>query len=463
MGRSAGPLERGGVRLRASLAATLLVALVLAAASVAFIILQRHELLASLTDVARQQASDAAGQASREGTAIDFASGGGDQSLIQVVAGDGSVVAASPSVDGEAPVVDVAPPPGEVEVVTTSRLPIGEGESFVVVAQGTQSPDGPLVVLAAQSLETVEESTVVVRDLLLLGCPVVLLLVGLTSYWLTGRALVPVEAMRRRVASIDGTSALSARVPVPVGNDEIARLAQTMNSMLGRLEASANAQRQFVGDASHELRSPLAAIRAAHEIYALHPETTSWPDLSAEVLSELDRVDRLVADLLLLARSDERGLTLRMREVDLDDLVRAEATRLRRIGGLGVVVAAPPVRAMGDPDHLARALRNLADNAARHARGDVELHLSATNGAATIDVIDDGDGVPSDDQDFIFERFARLDGSRARDSGGSGLGLPIARQIALAHGGDVTVGRTGAQTIFSLTIPLDAVQTRQRP
>jgi signal transduction histidine kinase len=462
VGRFADPLRRGGVRLRASLAATLLVALVLGAASGAFIVLQRHELVASLTDVARQQASDAADQAMREGAAVDLAAGGGDQSLIQVVAGDRSVVAASPSVDGEAPVVGLAPPPGEVEVAT-SRLPIGEGEYFVVVARGIESPDGPLVVLAAQSLETVQESTVVVRDLLLIGYPLVLILVGLTSYWLTGRALAPVEAMRRRVASIDGTSALSARVPVPVGGDEIARLAQTMNSMLGRLEASADAQRQFVGDASHELRSPLAAIRAAHEIHALHPDTTSWPDLSAEVLSELDRVDRLVADLLLLARSDERGLTLRMRDVDLDDLVRAEATRLRRIGGLDVVVAAPPVRALGDPDHLARALRNLTDNAARHAQGSVEVHLAAPGGVATIDVIDDGDGIASADQDVIFERFARLDGSRARDSGGSGLGLPIARQIALAHGGDVTVARRGARTVFSLTIPLDARQTKQRP
>uniref|UniRef100_UPI00286E6301 sensor histidine kinase n=1 Tax=Nocardioides sp. TaxID=35761 RepID=UPI00286E6301 len=310
-----------------------------------------------------------------------------------------------------------------------------------------------LVVLAAQSLETVEESTAVVRELLLFGYPLVLVVVGLTSYWLTGRALAPVEAIRRRVASIDAT-ALSARVPVPAGRDEIARLAQTMNSMLGRLQTSAEAQRQFVGDASHELRSPLAAVRAAHEIHALHPETTSWPDLSAEVLSELDRVDRLVADLLLLARSDEHGLTLRRREVDLDDLVRAEAIRLRRSGVLDIIVTAPPVRAIGDPDHLARALRNLADNATRHTHGTVELHLSATAGVATIDVIDDGEGVANDDRERIFERFARLDGSRARDSGGSGLGLPIARQIARAHGGDITVGAHGLRTVFTLTIPL---------
>ncbi|WP_310529418.1 hypothetical protein, partial [Nocardioides sp.] len=139
-------MGHGGVRLRASLAATLVVALALAAASIAFILLQRHQLQASLTDVARQQASDAAGQASRQGTAIDLSAGGGDQSLIQVVDGARSVVAASPSVEGEPPVVDVAPAPGKVAVVTSSRLPIGEGESFVVVAQGTESPDGPLVV-----------------------------------------------------------------------------------------------------------------------------------------------------------------------------------------------------------------------------------------------------------------------------------------------------------------------------
>jgi signal transduction histidine kinase len=451
----------GDVRLRTSAAATLVVALVLAAASIAFVVLQRHQLESSLTDVARQQASDVSGQVSQEGSAVDLIAGGGDQSLIQVVDGRGSVVAASPTVEGERPVLDLSPAPGEVIVRTSDQLPLGEGESFAVVARGATSPDGPMVVLAAQSLETVQESTSVIGELLVIGLPLVLLAVALTSYWLTGRALAPVEAIRRRVATIDGTSALSARVPVPAGGDEIARLAQTMNSMLTRVQAGAEAQRRFVGDASHELRSPLATIRAAHEIQALHPEVTDWPSVSTEVLSELDRVDRLVADMLLLARSDEHGPNLQLRELDLDDLVRSEAARLQRAGIPEVVISAPPVRVLGDHHHLARALRNLTDNAARHAHQRVELRLGADAASAWIDVIDDGNGVPVPDRGRIFERFVRLDQSRARDSGGTGLGLPIARQIARAHGGDLVVGDHEGGAMFTLSIP--RVRADSRP
>ena len=450
-------LARGiGVRIRTSLAATVVVALVLAAASIAFVLLQRHQLEASLTDVARQQAADVAAQVARDGTRADLLSGGGDQSLIQVIDQGGAVVAASASIEGEPPVLDVRPAAGDVAVSTSGALPIGEGERFVVVARGTDSPDGPLVVLAAQSLETVQESTSVVGELLLFGYPLVLLAVALTSYWLTGRALAPVEAMRQRVAAIGGTHELSARVPVPPGRDVIALLAETMNAMLARLEAGAEAQRRFVGDASHELRSPLATIRAAHEIQTLHPHTSDWSVVSTAVLAELDRVDRLVADLLLLARADEHGLTLQAREVDLDDLIRAEAHRLRRAGA-AISVVAPPVRVLGDPHHLARLLRNLGDNALRQADQRIRFTLGTQGALAQVDVIDDGPGIAVSDRARVFERFVRLDDSRARDSGGTGLGLPIARQIARAHGGDLTLVPEGDVTCFRLLLPLSTL------
>lgn len=453
----------GGLRLRTAASATLVVALVLAAASLAFLLLLRHQLEVSLSDVARQQAADVAAQVAREGVSVDLISGGGDQSLIQVIDAHGLVVAASPSVEGEPSVLDLNPAAGEVVTVTSDRLPIGEGHSFVVVAHGTTSPDGPMVVLAAQSLETVQQSTSVVGGLLGIGYPLVLFAVALTSYWLTGRALAPVEAIRRRVATIESAAELSARVPVPGGSDEITRLAETMNSMLIRLQTGAEAQRRFVGDASHELRSPLATIRAAHEIATLHPETADWPAVTTEILSELDRVDRLVADLLLLARADEHGLALHVQDVDLDDLVGAEAERLRRAGVQDVVVSAPPVRVLGDRHHLARALRNLTDNAARHARHRVELRLHLNSTTAIVEVLDDGPGIPGADRDRIFERFVRLDQSRARDSGGTGLGLSIARQIARAHRGDLVLndGESGAH--FTMTIPLMPTPDRDLP
>lgn len=443
-----------GVRLRTSAAATVVVAVVLAGGSFAFVELQRHQLEASLTDVARQQAADIAGQVSRAGKAVDLAGGGGERSLIQVVDTNRSVVAASPSVNGEPPVVGLAPRVGESGVVKSDSLPIGEGESFVVVARGTDSPDGEMVVLAAQSLETVQESTSVVSELLLIGYPLVLLVVAMTSYWLAGRALAPVEAIRTRVATIDGADELSARVPVPGGNDEIARLATTMNSMLSRLQAGSNAQRRFVGDASHELRSPLAAIRAAHEIQSLHPHAADWPVVSAEVLHELDRVDRLVADMLLLALSDEHGLPLHVGDVDLDDLVHAEAARLRRTSSLTVTVSGPPLRVTGDEHHIARALRNLTENAAHHARSTIGLQLRELPHTAEIEVTDDGHGIAEDHQERVFERFVRLDESRAREHGGAGLGLPIARDIARAHGGDLRLADSATGSRFVLTLPL---------
>ena len=266
-----------GVRWRTTAAATLTVAVFLAVAALAFAFAQRQQLEHSITETARQQATDIATQVEREGAAADLATGAGDQSLVQIVDADGNVVAASPSVDGEPPVVDARPEPGSTVTLHSDRLPIGEGASFVVVARGVSGPEGPLVILVAESLELVAESTGVVVNLLLIGYPVVVLGVAIASYWLAGRALAPVEAIRAKVARVQGTSELDARVPVPEGNDEVAQLAVTMNAMLQRLEAASDRQHRFVGDASHELRSPLATIRAAHEIAALHPDSRDWP------------------------------------------------------------------------------------------------------------------------------------------------------------------------------------------
>lgn len=444
-----------GVRWRTTAAATLTVAVFLAIAALVFAFAQRQQLEQSITEAARQQAGDIAAQVEREGAAADLAAGAGDQSLVQIVDADGNVVAASPSVDGEPPVVDTRPEPGSTVTLRSSTLPIGEGEAFVVVARGVSGPDGPLVILVAQSLELVGESTGVVVNLLLIGYPVVVLGVALASYWLVGRALAPVEAIRARVARVEGTSELDVRVPVPEGNDEVALLAVTMNAMLQRLEAASDRQRRFVGDASHELRSPLATIRAAHEIAALHPDSRDWTETSRDVLAELDRVDHLVDDLLLLARADEDGLRVRSVDVDLEDLVNSEADRLRKSGKLTVTVEAPPVRMQGDPVQLARVLRNLADNAARHANSHIDLRLQAVGENVRVEVEDDGPGVPEADRERIFERFVRLDESRTRASGGAGLGLAIAREIGRAHGGSLHVESGHRGTRFVMLLPLD--------
>lgn len=448
-----------GVRARTAMSATLVVAVALAVAAVALVVLQRRQLVHGLASVAQQQGAEVAAQITEGGIgAVDItavSATAGERALVQVVNVDGTVAGASASVQGEGPVSSANPGAGEVVVQAVKSLPIGDGEPFVVVTTGVRTGGGVARVVTAQSLETVERSTSVVLTLLGVGYPLMLLVVGGTSYWLASRALAPVEAIRRRVGEVSAVD-LDARVPVPASGDEIARLAETMNTMLARLQKSASSQRRFVADASHELRSPLATIRAATEVANSHPEALDWPAAAATVLAETDRLERLVGDLLLLARADEHGLAMRMEEVDLDDIVTEEAARLRHGGLHHVVVDVRSVRVRGDAQHLIRAVRNLTDNASRHARTTIELHLHIKDGTAWVDVVDDGPGIPMAERDRVFERFVRLDASRERESGGTGLGLAIARQIARAHGGDLTVvyGNPGRGSRLRLTLPV---------
>jgi signal transduction histidine kinase len=426
------------VRVRAALAATAVVALILAVSAAVFVLLQRQQLESTLAGFADQEAAAVAAVVAQDGEDTDLASiARGEHTLVQVVSSTGRVFAASRALAGAPPVVAAHPAPGQVVRLRTDHFPIGEEEPFAVVARGVAGPDGDAVVISAESLVSAERATAVLVRLLAIGYPILLVLVAGILYWLTGLALAPVEAMRRRVAGISATD-LGARVPVPPSRDEVAQLAHTLNAMLDRLAAAAEGQRRFVADASHELRSPLTTIRAAHEVAAAHPDASDWRAVNADVLAELDRLERLVDDLLFLARSDEHGLRAGRDEVDLDDLVAAEAGRLRRTSpGLQVIVQQTPVRVIGDRHDLARALRNLADNAARHAAGRVELRVARQDGRAVVDVLDDGPGIAAEERERIFERFVRLDASRRRDAGGSGLGLPIAREILRAHGGEL--------------------------
>jgi signal transduction histidine kinase len=286
-----------------------------------------------------------------------------------------------------------------------------------------------------------------------------------------------VEAIRQRVAGISGRD-LHARVPVPVAADEVAALAETMNAMLDRLENAAANQRRFVADAGHELRSPLATIRAGLDILA---GNAAIPEGAARhvvrLQGETARIGRLVADLLLLARVDEHGLTLRHDDIDLDDLAYAERERLAlEHPGLRVTLSVRPVRVTGDPDQLGRALRNLVDNAARYARTTVAIRVSTDAlptaeaprsvvpvdpATAYIEVSDDGPGIPAADRARVFDRFARLDDSRSRTDGGTGLGLSIVSEIVTAHGGTVSIADTDAGTLLRVVLPIHPAQAVQ--
>jgi signal transduction histidine kinase len=290
--------------------------------------------------------------------------------------------------------------------------------------------------------------------LLLIGLPILLLLVGATTWVVVGRALRPVESIRAEVESI-GAQDLHRRVPESSTPDEIGRLARTMNAMLGRLEDATDRQRRFVADASHELRSPLTGIRAQLEVDLAHPAAADWQTTEQDVLVDAIRLQRLVEDLLTLATSDASALDASSRElVDLDEIVLSEARRLRsRTPHQIDTTHVSGAQLAGNRDQLARAVRNLLDNAARHANSTVTATLAESERAITLVVADDGPGIPVEHQQRIFERFTRLDDARTRDNGGTGLGLAITQEVVIAHGGTIRVDcAPGAR--FTVSFPL---------
>lgn len=256
-------------------------------------------------------------------------------------------------------------------------------------------------------------------------------------WFMVARALRPVEAIRTQVDRIRG-GALDTRVPESGSGDEIDRLAVTMNRMLDRLERATERQRQFVSDASHELRSPLASIRTQLEVATAHPDRADWREVAAGVLDEGTRMEALVADLLALARADEGAIAARREEVDLAELARSEAAERPAPPSFEVrVVGAATVR--GDSGALLRVLRNLLDNAARHAGSRVLVVVAGSSDGVVVAVDDDGSGIPPADRERVFERFTRLEEARTRDAGGTGLGLAVVREVVHAHGGTVGV------------------------
>ena len=281
----------------------------------------------------------------------------------------------------------------------------------------------------------------------------ILVVVSAVLVWiLAGRALRPVESIRRGSPDISASD-LHRRVPVPPVDDEIARLASTMNAMLSRLETATDRQRQFVSDASHELRSPLATVITVLEVARARPESADWPSVAATAEAEAGRLGQIVDNLLLLARSDEGQLVPGHEPVDLDELVLAEAERLRAQDRVAVDLRGVGAgRVLGDGEQLGRVLRNLADNAERHAASTVSFEVSSIGDSVEVVVADDGPGIPPKERERVFERFTRADQARDRPTGGAGLGLAIVGEVVAAHGGTVAVADSavGARVVVRL-------------
>ena len=409
---------------------------------------------------------DIAGQLRAGSLPATVATIGQDASLVQVVTPDGVVLASSSNITGDPPLSGPAPTGTTAAIRTSRNLNVGSsGEAFRVVALRVPTGARTYVVYVATSTRSVDQTIATTSALLLIGLPLLLLLVAASTWAVAGTALRPVEAIRARTASITSHD-LSARVPEPRTDDEIARLARTMNDMLTRLERAAEQQRRFSADAAHELRTPLTTLRTRAEVALAHPARTDWIATTRVVANQAEAMSLLVDDLLLLARADAHQLLPHRSDVDLDDLVFAEAARLREHHTTRAVTVAAlePVCVRAHAAQLARALRNLGDNASRHARSRIEFTLAHTAEHATITISDDGPGIPLDQAEAIFDRFTRLDDARDHDHGGTGLGLAIARELIRAHGGDlrVTAGRSLPGATFAIT-PAPDTACRQQP
>ncbi len=348
---------------------------------------------------------------------------------------------------------------GDGDVITYTFAPravddstaVDRGDDVVAIAQTFELPNGRRVrVGVSMPLLAVSDGLDAVRTVLWFAVPALTAAVAAITWVVAGRALRPVRAITARTQVISASN-LNDRVPVPRSHDEVHELATTMNDMLARLDDSHRQQRQFVADASHELRSPVAASRVQLEVGLANPEATDWTQTATAVLTEQRHLGRLVDDLLALGRLDEGGVGCTA-DVDLDEVVTRESARTQTVPV--VVDHCDPIRLVGNEQLLTRLVRNLIDNAARHTATDVHVALRRNGQTATLDVDDNGPGVPPADRDRIFQRFTRIDEARGRTDGGAGLGLAIARQVARAHGGEVRCddAPTGGAR-FSVTLP----------
>ena len=320
---------------------------------------------------------------------------------------------------------------GEVSTITTTR---GPGLIFAFVYGGA-----------------IEHSVRVLLVSLLISFPLLLLMSGGLIWLGIGLALAPVESIRRRVDAIAAED-LTERVPVTGGDDEIARMARTVNAMLDRLESASKFQQEFVSNASHELRSPLTTLLATTERAAVDPVNANWSEVADVIMREGRRLDGIIGDLFWLARHDEDH-TAEREDVDFDDLLYEEATRVRSMSDLIVDTSmVHPTRVIGDPAMLKRMIRNVVDNAMRYAQSELRFEARYDGDEAVVVVSDDGEGIDVDQSARFFDRFTRADSARSRQSGGTGLGLAIVTEIVIRHGGSARFVKVASGSEIELRV-----------
>ncbi|HEY7691167.1 MAG TPA: ATP-binding protein [Gaiellaceae bacterium] len=428
-------ISRLPIRIRLMLPFAVGMAVVLAATG--FVIYHRvaATLLSSVDQALRGQADEATNHLANGRTLLDR-DAPSSASVGQLVAGNGHVLESTPK--GLPPLVSG----GALRSVLRggrsldTRAIRGLGDHWRILA--VPAPSGRAAIVVAASLESRDEALDRLLRELLLGGPIALAVATLAGYLLAAGALRPVEAMRRRAASI-GASTPGARLPEPRSRDELFRLAETLNEMLARLESAVEHERRFVDDASHELRTPLALLRTELELALRRPRShEELVRALGSAAEEADRLGRLSEDLLLFARYDQGWLPLQLGPVEANTLLEGATARFdaraRRAGRQLRIEHAPGIVLEGDQARLEQAIDNLVENALAHGAGAVSLFTAQENGRVELHVTDEGTGVPAPFLPRAFDRFSRAD--EARGAGGTGLGLAIVDLVARAHGGE---------------------------
>ena len=426
------------MRFRITAVTSALLLAILAVTGLLLVLVQGSLLVDGVNEAIEQRADDIESLLDSDGARTIGT--GAEETAVQVVR-NGTIVETIGPFQPAVP-FGVAPPPGRTQIISTVRNPVGIDGDFQLLSRRIGAGDGSVVIHVLGDLSDVNEARNVLFGALAIALPAAAALSALLIWTMVGRTLEPVENMRAEVADITGAE-LDRRVPEPGTNDEIDRLATTMNAMLSRIEGAALQQRRFIDDASHELRTPLTRLRSSLEISQAHPDTVDLDVAFDELLEETVGLQRLVEDLLYLARADANPAAIAaserasMEPVDLDDVVIDEVSRVRPEISTDISTV-ESARVWSRRGQVLRAVRNVIENAGRHAESVVAVRLSIEGRNAVLIVSDDGPGVSPEARELVFDRFSRLDEARTGESGRSGLGLAITKEIVERHGGTIS-------------------------
>jgi two-component system, OmpR family, sensor kinase len=454
------PLARLGLRLRITLVFAAAIALLLGALGLFVYLRVEGGLDRSLNQGLRSRAEDVRALVMQADSGLKQAGRNAlatpGERFAQIIAADGRVLDGTPSLPAGALLSPTQRSRSSRGPILIDRTRVsGPAGSSRLLAIPVQAQGQRLIVVVGASLRERDSALAELRALLLLGGPVALLLASLLGYAVAGLALRSVESMRRRALGIS-LGQPGERLPVPQGNDELARLARTLNEMLARNEIAFQRERAFVADASHELRSPLAILRAELDVALMGDRSVQELEGAvAAAAEEADRLSMLAEDLLTLAQADQGNLRIRRETIDISQILERLSERYEpraAAAGAAILLRAPAgLELEADPMRVEQALGNLLDNALRHGAREVVLEAERRGESAELHVRDDGSGFPSRFIELAFERFARAD--QTRTTPGAGLGLSIVRSIARAHGGEAhACNRAGGGAHVWLTI-----------